>query len=534
MRKKSVSGVVVYRLARFRYLTLILFVGALLAALLMSGLVGWRNLNQELSSSVYRAVFNADRLLDRTAADLSKLDGLRGSPCDASTTRSLQEAVYNSLSQIREVGLVRDGRLYCTNFGPTPREIPVTARLVQPGIHIDIAPNSVIPNNTSLYVYVSREVGGAVDALFNPQVLAEFERDFSYTGFGRLSLNVLPDTATKGSTNGATSSSTTATTNVTSVYNVGDLRASDSGSFIISQRYDSTRSGFSAVTEVSPRAWWNESLALLPLMMAVFGVVALLTFFAIQRWLARGNLDRMRYLAAMQRKEFVMHYQPIIDAKSLQMVGIEALLRWQHRRRGLLRAAQFADVFSHDVIAPQLAQHILTLVKQDLQTLPQSSTLWCAVNVAPTLLEDNAVLTEIIKQASSAGANRIRLEITERAPIGDYAEVLLHEMRANGMKVGLDDLGTGYANLAQLQRMPFDFIKIDGMLVRGIQSADGVSPVVKSLIDLARELRCDVIVEGVETAMQSNALIAAGATHLQGFFFGAAKPINEIVELLKK
>jgi EAL domain-containing protein (putative c-di-GMP-specific phosphodiesterase class I) len=435
---------------------------------------------------------------------------------------------------------VRDGRLYCTNFGPTPREIPVNARVVQPGIHIEVAPNAVMANNTSLFVYVSREPGGAVDALFNPQVLAEFERDFSYTGFGRLSLNVLPVGSSAASTNAVASSSTTATANAasganaTSVYTVGDLRASDGGSFKISQRYDSTRSGFSAVTDVSLRAWWLESLALLPLMAGVFGVVALLAFLAIQRWLASGNLDRLRYLAAMQRNEFVMHYQPIIDASTLQMVGIEALLRWQHRRRGLLRAAQFADVFSHDVIAPQLAQHILTLVKQDLQTLPQSSTLWCAVNVAPTLLEDNAVLTEIIAQASSAGANRIRLEITERAPIGDYAEILLHEMRANGMKVGLDDLGTGYANLAQLQRMPFDFIKIDGMLVRGIQSADGVSPVVKSLIDLALELRCEVIVEGVETSVQSSALIAAGATHLQGFFFGAAKPMAEIVELVKK
>ncbi len=501
----------------------------MLASFAMSALVGWRNLNHELSNSVYRAVFNADRLLDRTAADLSKLDGLRGSPCDASTTRSLQEAVYGSLSQIREIGLVRDGRLYCTNFGPTPREIPVNAHLLQPGIHIDVAPNSVMPNNTSLYVYVSREANSAVDALFNPQVLAEFERDFSYTGFGRLSLHVLPASSTK-----AAASSQIAADAMATVYSVGDLRGTRSDSFKISQRHDSSRSGFSAFTEVSPRAWWVESLALLPLMAVVFSLAALFIFFAIQRWLARGNLDRLRYLAAMQRREFVMHYQPIVDAKTQQMVGIEALLRWQHRRRGLLRAAQFADVFSHDMIAAQLAKHILTLVNDDLRLLPQTASLWCAVNVAPTLLEDNAVLTDIIKQASSAGPQRIRLEITERAPIGDYAEVLLHEMRANGMKVGLDDLGTGYANLAQLQRMPFDFIKIDGMLVRGIQNADGVSPVVKSLIDLARTIGCEVIVEGVETSMQSTALIAAGATHLQGFFFGAAKPMSEIVDLLKK
>jgi EAL domain-containing protein (putative c-di-GMP-specific phosphodiesterase class I) len=513
-----------YRLTRFRYLTFLLAVAAVVSSLSMAALVGWRNLSQELNATAYRAVFNADRLLDRTAADLSMLDGVRGFPCDASTTRTLQEAVYKSLSQIREVGLVRDGRLYCTNFGAPPLEIPVPKHLTEPGVHIDVGPNAVIPNNTSLFVYVSRESGTAVDALFNPQVLAEFERDFSYTGFGRLSLYVAPhSTAAK-----------TSSEKLTAVYTVGELRSGDSAALSISKRYTSQRSGFSAVAEVSPRAWWFETLAILPLMSAVFGVAALIAFFIIQSWLARGNLDRLRYLGAMQRKEFVMHYQPIIEADTLRIVGVEALLRWQHRRRGLLRAAQFADIFSHDALAPQLVLHTLALVQKDLQTLPSNTPLWCAVNIAPTLLGDNAVLTDIIKHAGRAGVDRVRLEITERAPIDDYAEVLLHEMRANGMKVGLDDLGTGYANLAQLQRMPFDFIKIDGMLVRGIQNTDGVSPVVKSLIDLARTIGCDVIVEGVETSIQAEALIAAGATHLQGFYYGAAKPMAEIVELLEK
>jgi EAL domain-containing protein (putative c-di-GMP-specific phosphodiesterase class I) len=514
-----------YRLARFRYFTLALIVATALLAVGMSALVGWRNLQQALRASAYGAVFNADRLLDRTAADLNKIDGLRGLPCDASTARSLQDVVYNSLSQIREVGLIRDGRLYCTNFGPTPREVPIHKEFTSPGLHIDVSPNVVLPNNTSLIVYVSREAGGAVNALFNPQVLAEFERDFTYTGFGQLSLRLAPQSVAATAAAGGDDT-------LTNVYSVGEVRSGDSAALSITQRYDSKRSGFSAVATVTPRAWWLETLALLPMMAAVFGVAALFAFFAIQRWLARGNLDRLRYLAAIQRNEFVMHYQAIIEAQTRHMVGVEALLRWQHPRRGLLRAAQFVDVFSHDSMAPQLALHILDLVRKDLQTLPTDSKLWCSVNVAPRLLEDNVVLTDIIKHASEAGKDRIRLEITERAPIGEYAEVLLHEMRANGMKIGLDDLGTGYANLAQLQRMPFDFIKIDGMLVRGIQSADGVSPVVKSLIDMARQIGCDVIVEGVETSIQSDALIAAGATHLQGFYFGAGKPMSEIVESL--
>jgi EAL domain-containing protein (putative c-di-GMP-specific phosphodiesterase class I) len=514
----------VYRLVRFRYLTAVLIALALLASLAFAMTIGWRNVYNELQGSASRAVFNADRLLDRTVADLSKLDSLRSLPCDASTTRLLQEAVYNSLSQIREVGLVRDGRLYCTNFGPTVKEIPVPTHLLEPGTHIDVAPNSVMPNNTSLYVYVSRERGSAVDALFNPQVLAEFERDFEYTGYGRLSLEV--------KASARQSAQKTASSNT--VYTVGELRAADASAAAFTHRKESSRSDFVAHVEVSPRALWNETLALLPLMLAVFGVAALVAIWAIRRWLANGNLDRLRYMGALHRREFVMHYQPIVEAKTLKMVGVEALLRWQHPRRGLLRAAQFVDIFAHDALVAPLAKRVIELVSKDMQTVPLESKLWCTMNIAPTLLEDNAVFNALSEQILKSGSNRIQIEITERAPLGEYAEVLLHEMRANGIKVGMDDLGTGYANLSQLQRMPFDFIKIDGVLVRNIQAIDGASPVVKSLIDLALDIGAEIIVEGVETKVQADALIKCGVTHLQGFYFDAARPIEEIVEALRR
>ncbi|MGL4233098.1 MAG: EAL domain-containing protein, partial [Casimicrobium sp.] len=420
--------------------------------------------------------------------------------------------------------LVRDGRLYCTNFGETPKEIPVPQHLVQPGIHVEVAPNSVIANNTSLYVYVSREAGSAVDALFNPQVLAEFERDFSYSGFGSLTLRANPGQ------NIARAEDDVRNT----IYTIGTLRAADADGWLITERYDSQRSAFGAVASVSARAWWVETLAWLPTMLAVFGAAMAMVFFVLRSWLARGNLDRLRYMAAIQRNEFVMHYQPIIDAKTLKIVGMEALLRWQHPRRGLLRAAQFVDIFNHDAVASPLAHRVVQLVEKDLNTIPEDLPVWCTINIAPALLEDNAMLTELTKRVSSIGSRRIRLEITERAPLGEYAEVLLHEIRSNGFKVGMDDLGTGYANLSQLQRMPFDFIKIDGMLVRGIQRVDGVSPVVQSLINLARELNAEVVVEGVETKTQADALIKAGATHLQGYFFDAARPIADIVESLRK
>jgi sensor c-di-GMP phosphodiesterase-like protein len=513
-----------YKLARFRYMTAAFAVLALLFALAFAMLIAWRNVGEDLDARTQRAVFNAERLLDRTVNDLSKVDSLRGYPCDASAIRVLQEVVYNSLTQIREVGLIRDGRLYCTNFGPTTKEIPIPAALTEVGVHTDVAPNSVMINNTSLYVYVSREKGSAVNALFNPQVLAEFERDFPYVGYGNLALDINHSIREKSlSANG-----------MSTVYTVGEPRAQDANAFMFSRTHPSKRSGFAATASVSPRAWWRETLELMPFFLAGFGAIAVVCGYAMRRWLLRGNLDRLRYLAAMQRNEFTMHYQPIIDAKTMKIVGAEALLRWQHPRRGLLRAAQFADIFSHDSIAAPLAERVIALVGKDLQQMPADLPVWCTINIAPTLLEDNRVLDALSAQLLAIPGHRVQIEITERAPLGEYAEVLLHELRANGVKIGMDDLGTGYANLGQLQRMPFDFIKIDGMLVRGIQSREGVTPVVKSLIDLAIGLGAEVIVEGVETKIQAEALTAAGATYLQGFYFDSARPMNEFVEVLQR
>ncbi len=513
-----------HRFLRFRYLTAVIVALALLSAFLVAASLAWRSVNDSMQMSAHRAVFNADRLLDRTVNELNKIDQLRKLPCDASTVRSLQETVYGSLSQIREVGLIRDGRLYCTNFGPTDKEQPIASRLTNPGVHVDVSPNSVVPNNTSLYVYVSRDKDSAVNALFNPEVLAEFERDFEFSGMGTLSLRLASSAGQQENQDVVR----------TTVYNVGSLRSQDSAGWLLRYSEASARSAFVASTEVSSRAWWGETLATFPFALLVAALAAAAVLWLVRRWLANGNLDRLRYLAALERDEFVMHYQPIIEAATRNIVGMEALLRWQHPRRGLLRAAQFADIFSHDTIAPTLAHRVLALVERDLAMIPETIPGWCTVNIAPTLLEDNAVLTELTTRIAKMGSKRVRLEITERAPIGDYAEVMLHEVRANGFKIGMDDLGTGYANLSQLQRMPFDFIKIDGMLVRGIQSHDSVSPVVLSLIKMARDLNAEVVVEGVETRMQADALSAAGATHLQGFFFDAARPMSELIAILKQ
>ncbi len=509
-----------YRLLRFPFLSAVVAGIGLVLAVALSAWFAWRDVRADLHAAAQRAVQNADRLIERTVSDLHKLDALRRQPCDPTVVRMLQDAVYGSLTQIREIGLIRDERLYCTSMGAPPVEIPIAKRFTKPGTRLDLAPNAVVANNTSFFIYVSSQAGTAVNALFNPQVLAEFERDYAFVGFGRLTLELAPV--------GDSSAGDAVRPPRGLIYAWGLDEGAD---FFLSERVMSTHSGIVGTAHTRSVAWWHSFASIFPSIGLVIGLMVLAALLWARGWLADGNVQRARYMGAMQRKEFEVHYQPIVAADSGQMVGMEALMRWQHPHRGLLRAAQFSDMFEINSLSMPLTRYVLDRVRADIDTFPRGVSLWVTVNIAAGLLENDAVLNDLAQQVVSVGGNRVRLEITERAPLDGDAEVTLHEMRARGVRVGMDDLGTGYANLSQLQRMPFDFIKIDGMLVRGIETIDGVSPVVVSLIELARKIGAEVVVEGVETKVQADALIKAGATHLQGYFFGAAMPLRETLKL---
>jgi sensor c-di-GMP phosphodiesterase-like protein len=131
--------------------------------------------------------------------------------------------------------------------------------------------------------------------------------------------------------------------------------------------------------------------------------------------------------------------------------------------------------------------------------------------------------------ADLAKLDALRLGDCNKASI----EKLKRELRAQGIKMGLDDIGTGYSNLNQLQTMSYDFIKIDGLLVWSIQTPEGVSPVLESLIQLALKLKTEVVAKGVETVVQANALSKRGVNHLQGYLFGPAKPFKDILLTLE-
>ncbi len=509
------------RLKRFWQLRKLL-AGSILTALVLSALIAAllaaRSAQRSVDNSARRAVLNAERLIERTSADLQKLDVLTYLPCNAETQTKLKDAVYASTSQIREIGLINAETLYCTNFGAINVSLSTIKESLRVGTFVSVGPNAVIANNTSMYVYVSRVAGRTVNAVVNPQIMAEFERGTSLSGRGYLELTY----------SGPAADGTTGKKEV--LYDVGPREIKVNGEDFLMGSFTSPKFPLQAEIRADNGIFWDEYWPTLKNLMALIFPLVFVAGFAFNRMMASGALYRMRYHQAIKRGEFKVYYQPIVSSQTRRLSGVEALLRWEHPKKGLLRAAQFPHLFNDPEMDDPIARFVLETVVNDFQSAPVSAAhLWCSINVAPALLEGPLFATQFAQVAKLLPKNQIRVEITERTPVSAASEVTIRELRGQGIRVGLDDFGTGYSNINQLQTLAYDFIKVDGLLIRGIQTQDGLSPVLESVIQMADRLGVEVVAEGVETLVQAQALSARNVKSLQGYLFSQARPFEEIL-----
>lgn len=230
---------------------------------------------------------------------------------------------------------------------------------------------------------------------------------------------------------------------------------------------------------------------------------------------------------ACDRQQFQLVYQPIITVQSRQIIGFEALARWQHPYKGAISPTVFIPLAEKEGCIHQLGMWVLKQACQQLylwqQQFPDHPSLTMSVNLsALQLLEPN--LVEAIQQVlheTSIAPERLKLEITESALVEnqEIAIVVLSKLRALGIQFYVDDFGTGYSSLGRLQNLPIDVLKIDRSFVQGKQW-----DISETIVLLATKLGLDVIAEGVETAEDLEALQASGCQKMQGYFF--SKPVD--------
>jgi EAL domain-containing protein (putative c-di-GMP-specific phosphodiesterase class I) len=250
------------------------------------------------------------------------------------------------------------------------------------------------------------------------------------------------------------------------------------------------------------------------------------------------DFDERRFIRrelsnALATRAFELYYQPIVKADGGAIVGVEALLRWNHASRGFIPPAIFVRVAEEAGLMDQLGEFVLRRALADAARWPD---LYIAVNLSPVQVRDRKfvdLVAAILKENAFPPA-RLVLEITEGLLIDDpeTAKLRLQDLRKLGVRLALDDFGAGYSSLTYLQRLPFDKLKIDRGFVAALEHSANTGVIIQAIVALGRALGMSVLIEGVETEEQRVLLRLAGCNEMQGFLFARPAPREEIDRLL--
>lgn len=236
---------------------------------------------------------------------------------------------------------------------------------------------------------------------------------------------------------------------------------------------------------------------------------------------------------ALVREELFLVYQPQVTSSG-QVVGAEALLRWQHPQRGLVSPGEFIGLAEQTgLIVPMGLQALTTACKQLVQWAKQEEMqhLALSVNVSAQQFRQSDFVMQVQRIMAQSGvqAQRLKLELTESLLVHDMEDVVrkMTELRALGVGFSLDDFGTGYSSLSYLKRLPLDQLKIDQSFVRDVLTDTNDAAIARTIINLGKSLGFTVIAEGVETPGQRDFLMDNGCHFFQGFLFSKPLPAHQ-------
>jgi EAL domain-containing protein (putative c-di-GMP-specific phosphodiesterase class I) len=248
---------------------------------------------------------------------------------------------------------------------------------------------------------------------------------------------------------------------------------------------------------------------------------------AVERLELRTELPR-----ALENGELRVFYQPIVSLAAGRVVGVEALVRWQHPSRGLLPPGQFISLAEETGLIVDLGRWVLDRACRQVRdwqlTVPEAEGLYVSVNVSIKQLHEPSFPREVaeILARTAMPAEALVLEITEGL-LADDRDALVRQLRALkslGLRIAVDDFGTGYSGLSHLQQLPIDILKIDKSFIDELSTDNQGTNLVQGIINLGESLALDVVAEGIEESEQADQLRAMRSKHGQGFFF--SRPMN--------
>jgi EAL domain-containing protein (putative c-di-GMP-specific phosphodiesterase class I) len=244
---------------------------------------------------------------------------------------------------------------------------------------------------------------------------------------------------------------------------------------------------------------------------------------------------------ALDENQFMLYYQPTIDLQTGRLTGVEALVRWQHPRRGVVPPMEFIPLAEESGLIVPLGQWAIREACRQVRIwqkeIPADEPIALNVNLSARQLRHTNIVADIADALDDSGLlpSRLILEITESVLMIDTTATLnrLFQLKSLGVRLAIDDFGTGYSSFAYLRRFPVDIIKIDKSFVDGVANEPTASALVDAMIRIGKTLRLETVAEGIERTEQADCLRTLKCDIGQGYLFSRPLPSDAITTLLR-
>ncbi|PSB00983.1 putative bifunctional diguanylate cyclase/phosphodiesterase [Merismopedia glauca] len=254
----------------------------------------------------------------------------------------------------------------------------------------------------------------------------------------------------------------------------------------------------------------------------------------------RLNIER-DLIHALRNEELRVYYQPIITLKNLQIVGFEALVRWQHPTRGLVSPCQFIPIAERTELIVDIGEWVMKTACQQMKNwslqFPDRS-LKISVNISLKQLKDPDLMAKIDRILVGTGwdSHKLQLEITESMLMDDVDDLLkiFAQLATRKIQLSIDDFGTGYSSLSYLHQFPVKYLKVDRSFIKNIYTHSESKKITELIVMLAHNLDMEVIAEGVETTQQIECLRPFNCEYVQGYLFSAPVPVEAATKLISE
>lgn len=260
-------------------------------------------------------------------------------------------------------------------------------------------------------------------------------------------------------------------------------------------------------------------------------------------WLPEQEAAASRHLeselrTALQQQQLVLYYQPVVAGPALEIVGFEALIRWQHPQRGLIFPGDFIDFAEEIGLGPAIDDYVVARAAQDVVTfraLAPEAGLRINVNISQQRMEHPDAIRAMLDLVVGQGAQPsfLQLEVLERAALDAEGLARLHALARAGFRLCIDDFGTGYSSLSRLIDLPARTVKIDRSFIQALERGED-ERLVHNIVSIAGELGLATIAEGVEREQEIRKLLSMGCRYFQGFHISRAVPLEVVVDWLKQ